>query len=118
MKGFILMLATVLFIGAGSAWAEDKLVIGGSGGIYDEVKEIAKMYQTKDATAQIEIMSESMATGATLDAIKAGRMTLGLVGGTISDEERGKFVYRPIGRVPLGIGVNKVVPVANLSEAQ
>jgi phosphate transport system substrate-binding protein len=118
MKRFVLLFAMSIFGAAGNLCAEERLVVGGSGGIYDEVKEIAKIYQTKEPSYQIDVMAESMATGATLDALKAGRLTLGLVGGSLVDDDKGKFAYRPIGRVPLGIGVNKALPVGNLSEAQ
>jgi phosphate transport system substrate-binding protein len=118
MRRFSLLLAAAVLTIAGNASGEERLIIGGSGGIYDEVKEIAKIYQTKEPSHQIDIMAESMATGATLDALKAGRLTLGLIGGSLLDDDKGKFAYRPIGRVPLGIGVNKALPVGNLSEAQ
>lgn len=118
MKRFGLILGLAFFTAAGNVRAEEKLIIGGSGGIYDEVKEIAKLFQAKEPTGHIEIMSESMATGATLDALKAGRLNLGLVGGSLSDEDKARFAYRPIGRVPLGVGVNKALAVANLSDAQ
>jgi len=118
MKRFGLILGLAFFTAAGNVRAEEKLIIGGSGGIYDEVKEIAKLFQAKEPTGHIEIMSESMATGATLDALKAGRLNLGLVGGSLTDEDKARFAYRPIGRVPLGVGVNKALAVANLSDAQ
>jgi phosphate transport system substrate-binding protein len=118
MKRFGLVLALFFLTGAGNAWSEEKIVIGGSGGIYDEIKEIAKIYQAKEPSQQIEIMTESMASGATLEATKAGRLTLGVVGGSLADQEKGKFAYRPLGRVPLGIGVNKALTVGSLSEAQ
>jgi len=118
MKRFIVLFAMIVFSSAGNLRAEERLVIGGSGGIYDEVREIAKMYQTKEPSNPVDIMSESMATGATLDALRAGRLTLGIVGGSLVDDEKANFAYRAIGRVPLGIGVNKALPVGNLSEAQ
>jgi len=118
MRRFTLFLAAAVLTISGNVWAEEKVVVGGSGGVYEEVKEIAKIYQAKDPSQSVEIMSESMATGATLDALKAGRLTVGLVGGSLMDQEKGRFVYRGIGRVPIGIGVNKALSVANLSEAQ
>jgi phosphate transport system substrate-binding protein len=118
MKRVSLIVAFVLWIGAGALWAQEKIVVGGSGGIFDEVKEIAEIYSAKNPSQKIEIMKESMATGGTIDATKAGRLAIGLVGGSLNDEEKGKLVYRPVGRVPLGIGVHKVLPVSNLSDSQ
>jgi phosphate transport system substrate-binding protein len=118
MKRVSLIIAFVLWIGAGALWAQEKIVVGGSGGVFDEVKETAEIYQAKNPSQQIEVMKESMATGATMEAIKAGRLTMGLVGGSFSDEEKGKLVYRPVSRALLGVGVHKSLPLNGMTESQ
>jgi len=114
----LLVLVGLLSMAPGLLWAQEKVVVGGSGGLFDEVKEMVKLYQAKNPSHPIEIVADSMPTGSSIAATKAGRLTIGLVGRPLRDAERGKLVYRPVARVPIGIGVHKSNPVGNLSEAQ
>ena len=118
MKRLRLLATLFVFLSPGALWAQEKVIVGGSGGIFDEVKEIAEIYQAKNPSQAIEVMKESMATGATIEAINAGRLTIGMVGGSLSAEEKGKFVYRAVSRALVGIGVHKALPVGSLSESQ
>ena len=118
MKRIGVIAAFIFLVSPGALWAQEKVVVGGSGGLFDEVKEIVKIYQAKNPSHQIEITAESIPTNASIEATKAGRLTIGLVGRPLRDEERGKLVYRPVARVPVGIGVHKSNPVGSLSESQ
>jgi len=118
MKQVLVVAGLVLCVGSGSLWAQERVVVGGSAGLFDEVKEMAKLYQAKNPSHQIEIMAESMPTGGTIEATKGSRLTIGLVGRPLRDDERGKLVYHPVARVPIGIGVHRSNPVGSLSEAQ
>ncbi len=105
-------------IGAGSLRAEDKVVIGGSGGLADEMGELAKAYMAKHPGDKIEVLTETMGTAGGIGAVLAGRVTIGLVTQTPKGEEKARLVYRVVGRSPVGVGVHKTLSVNNLAEAQ
>jgi phosphate transport system substrate-binding protein len=79
------------------------------------MQQIAKLYQAANPSHKVEFMSQSMPTGATIEATKVGRIGIGLVGEAPRDS---KMVYRALGRVPVAIAVNKNTGVTNLSESQ
>ncbi|HEX9442740.1 MAG TPA: substrate-binding domain-containing protein [Candidatus Binatia bacterium] len=115
------LLATALLIfglGAGAAGAEEKVVVGGSGGLTEEMQELAKAYMAKHPGDKIEVIAEAMSTTGGLEGLKSGRLTIGLVTRAPKDEEKSLVLYRVVGRAIVGVGVNRALAVTGLSEAQ
>lgn len=115
---FNLVLAAALALFSSPARAEEKIVIGGSGGLLDEMEELAKLYMAKNPGDKVEVIAEPMSTTGGMEGVKSGRLTIGAVTRPPKGDEKAHFIYRAVGRVLVGVGVNKSTPVADLSEAQ
>jgi phosphate transport system substrate-binding protein len=116
---YLKMITVVMFLlSAGPLWAQDKVVVGGSGGLIDEMEDLAKAFMAKHPAEKIEIVKESMSTSGGLGAVMSGRLTIGLVTREPKGEEKAKLAYRAVGRSPVGVAIHKSLPVSNLSEAQ
>jgi phosphate transport system substrate-binding protein len=113
------MITVVMFLlSAGALWAQEKVVVGGSGGLIDEMEDLGKAFMAKHPAEKIEVVKESMSTSGGLGAVMSGRLTIGLVTRAPKGEEKGKLVYRAVGRSPVGVAVHKSMPINTLSEAQ
>jgi phosphate transport system substrate-binding protein len=110
--------AAVFLLAAGPLWAQEKVVIGGSGGLIDEMEDLAKAYMAKNPADKIEVLQESMSTSGGIGAVLNGRLTIGLVTRPPKGDEKARLVHRAIGRSPVGIAIHKSLPVNNLTEAQ
>lgn len=111
--------AMVIFLaGAGAVRAEEKIVVGGSGGLLDEMEELAKMYMAKSPGDKIEVIAEPMSTTGGMEGVKNGRLTIGSVTRPPKGDEKAQLAYRAVGRVLVGVGVNKAVPINDLTDAQ
>jgi len=108
----------VLWMSAGSLWAQEKIVVGGSGALRPDMEELAKAYLAKHPSDSIEILEQSMSTTGGIEGTKAGRLTIGMVTRPLRDDEKERLVYRAVGRVPVGIGVHRSIPVNSLTESQ
>lgn len=117
MKTRLIAMLIVLF-GASVLWADEKVVIGGSGGLIDEMEDLAKAYMVKHPSDKIEVLQESMSTSGGIGAVLNGRFTIGLVTRAPKGEEKSKLAYRAVGRSPVGVAVHKSLAVNNLTEAQ
>jgi len=118
MKKVLMLAGMVLCMSAGALWAQEKVVIGGSGGLRGEMQDLAKAYMAKHSSDSIEVLESGVSTSGGIEGTKAGRLTIGLVNRPLRNDERGGLVYRPVARGPVGVGVHKSMPVGNLSEAQ
>ena len=98
--------------------AEEKVIIGGSGGLIEEMEDLAKAYMAKNPADKIEVINESMSTSGGIGAVLNGRLTIGLVTRAPKGEEKAKLVHRAIGRSPVGVAIHKSLPVSSLTEAQ
>ncbi len=78
----------VLFFSCASGSAQEKIVVGGSGSLNEEVTDLAKAYMAKNPADAIEVRPESMSSE-------------GGIAGT-----------------PAGVAFHKSIPVTNLAEAQ
>jgi phosphate transport system substrate-binding protein len=110
--------ACLLWMSSGMVSAQEKLVIGGSGGLQEEMIELSKAYMQKRPNEVIEVIQESMSTTGGFEGVKAGRFAIGIVTRAPQDSEKGKLVYRRVALAPIGVGVNKSMSVTNLTEAQ
>jgi phosphate transport system substrate-binding protein len=98
--------------------AQEKVIVGGSGVITEELDIVAKAYKAKFPGEQIEVIQTPMSTTGGIEAAKTGRVNIGIVTRTLKDNEKGNLVYRRFVRKIVGVGVHKSTPVDNISETQ
>jgi phosphate transport system substrate-binding protein len=110
--------AVGLAFSGGAAWAQQKIVVGGSGGLLDEMDELAKIYMAKNPADKIDVIMEPMSTTGGIEGVKSGRLTIGSVTRPPKGDEKALLVYRPVGRVFVGIGVHKSVAINEITESQ
>jgi phosphate transport system substrate-binding protein len=101
-----------------SSPAQEKIVVGGSGSLNDEVAMLAKAYMAKYPSDTIEVRPESMSTEGGIEGVRTGRLQIGLVSRPLIQSEKGKLTYLPIARSMAGVGFHKSIPIDNLTEAQ
>jgi len=114
-KMFIVLAA---LLSAAAVQAEEKIVIGGSGSLTDEIQDVAKAYMAKNPGTTIQVLMDSMSSSGGMEGVKVGRLTIGLVTREPRGDEKDKLVYRALGRTPTGVAVHKSLPVTNLTEEQ
>jgi phosphate transport system substrate-binding protein len=113
------IIAMVIFLlSAGALWAEEKMVIGGSGSLTNEMQDLAKAYMAKNPSASIQVLMDSMSSSGGMEGVKLGRLTIGLVTREPRGAEKEKLVYQVVGRTPVGVAIHKSLPITNLSEVQ
>lgn len=100
------------------AAADDKLIVGGSGSLTDEMEDMAKAFMAKNPGETIEVRPESMSTTGGIEGVLSGRFTIGLVARRLQDSEKSKLVYRAIARSMAGVVTQKSQPVNSLSDGQ
>jgi phosphate transport system substrate-binding protein len=108
----------IFLVCAGAARAEEKIVVGGSGGLLDEMEDLAKMYMAKSPGDKVEVIAEPMSTTGGMEGVKNGRLTIGSVTRPPKGDEKAHFAYRAVGRVLVGVGVHKTVPINDIADAQ
>jgi len=113
---FAILLAALLITAV--ATAEDKLVVGGSGSLTDEIEDMAKAFMAKNPGETVEVRPESMSTTGGIEGVLSGRFAIGLVARRLQDSEKSKFVYRAIARSMTGVVTQKSRSVNSLSDAQ
>jgi phosphate transport system substrate-binding protein len=118
MKKSALIAMFVLAVGIGSPAAQEKVVVGGSGALTDEMQELAKAYMAKHPSDNVQVLMDSMSTTGGMEGVKIGRLTIGLVTREPRGAEKEKLVYRGVGRIPVAVGVNKALPIGTLTESQ
>jgi phosphate transport system substrate-binding protein len=118
MRKILVIAASVFWLGAGAVGADEKVVIGGSGGLTEEMQDLAKAYMAKHPADKVDVIMEPMSTTGGMEGLKNGRLTIGLVTRAPKDDEKAMVAYRAMGRTAIGVGANKSVPVSGLTEAQ
>jgi phosphate transport system substrate-binding protein len=98
--------------------AQEKVIVGGSGVITEELEFVAKAYRAKFPTEHVDVIQEPMSTTGGIEATKGGRVNIGIITRALKDSEKGNLVYRRYARKVVGVGVHKSTPIDNLSEAQ
>ncbi len=114
----ILTAILAIFLNASQASTDEKIVIGGSGSLNDEITELAKTYMAKNPADAVEVRPESMGTEGGLEGVRLGRFNIGLISRPPTSSEKGKLVYRVIARSMAAAVVHKSSPIGSLSEAQ
>jgi len=118
MKKLATLAAFILWVGVGSLRAQEKIVVGGSGGLIQEMQELAKAYVAKHPSDSIQVLEESMSSSGGMEGVKTGRLTIGLVTRPPRGDEKGRLVYRGVGRFAVGVGAHKSASVSSLGERQ
>jgi len=118
MKTLLLGAALLVAFLAGPLGAEEKIIVGGSGGMLEEMQDLARAYMAKHPGDKVEVLPDPMSTTGGLEGLKSGRLGIGLVTRAPKGEEKAVVVYRVMGRATVGIGVHKSLAVNDLSEAQ
>jgi phosphate transport system substrate-binding protein len=107
-----------LFASVSFASAQEKIIIGGSGSLNEELADIAKVYMTKYPGDSVEIRPESMSTEGGLEGVRGGRFHIGLIARPLNSNEKGKLVYLAVARSMAGVVIHKSLPISNLSDVQ
>jgi phosphate transport system substrate-binding protein len=108
----------IFLLNSSALLAQEKVIIGGSGGLIEEMEKLANAYTAKHPADKVEIRKETMGTTMGIGAVLIGRLTIGLVTSRPKGEEQAKLVYRIVGRSPVGVAVHKSLAVTGLTEAQ
>jgi len=114
----ISLASLILSASSGLAPAQEKIVLGGAGGIIPLMQELTNTYQAKNPSHTLELMPNSLGSTGGIKAAAAGRVSVGLVSRSLREEEKGKLVHQVFGRGPVVVAINKGVLVSNLSESQ
>ena len=107
-----------LLLSVSFASAQEKIVIGGSGSLNEELADLAKVYLAKNPGDNVEVRPESMSTEGGLEGVRAGRFHIGLISRPLNANEKGKLVYLPVARSMAGVVIHKSIPISNLSDSQ
>jgi phosphate transport system substrate-binding protein len=122
MKITIKLMVSAVFllcVGFGSVAAQEKTVVGGSGAMGGSVEILAKAYKQKHSSDALDVILEPMSTTGGIEGLKAGRLTIGLITRSLTEDEKKEgLTYRPLTWIPVVVGLHKSLPVANLSDAQ
>ena len=59
----------MLLLGTATVSAQDKIVVGGSGSLTDEVNDAAKAYMAKNPNDNVEVRQESMSTTGGIEGV-------------------------------------------------
>jgi phosphate transport system substrate-binding protein len=113
-----LMAILALFLSVPFATGQEKITIGGSGSINEELADLAKAYMAKNPGATIEVRPESMSTEGGMEGVRSGRFQIGVVSRPPNASEKGKLLYMPVSRSMAGVVVHKSMPVSDLSDNQ
>lgn len=116
-----LAILTLFFVGIGFApvAAQEKNIVGGSGAMGSSVEMLVKAFKEKYPSDAFEVISQPMSTTGGIEGTKGGRLTIGIITRTLTDEEKKEgLVYRPVSWTPVVVGVHKSLPVSGLSDVQ
>ncbi|HWP22561.1 MAG TPA: substrate-binding domain-containing protein [Candidatus Binatia bacterium] len=112
------MAILALFLSVAVVSGQEKIVVGGSGSINEELADLAKAYMAKHPGAVIEVRPESMSTEGGMEGVRTGRFHIGVVSRPPNASEKGGLVYLPVSRSMAGVVVHKSTPVSDLSDHQ
>lgn len=112
------LVLSAMLAASGPSAAQTKLVMGGAGSMAPVMQELSKAYEERNGPQFIEVMPNSLGSGGGIKATEAGRVTIGLTGRALKDNEKGSLVYRQLAVMPVIVAVNGDVPVSSISAAQ
>lgn len=110
----VAVLAVLLVSGPGSAAAET-IRISGIGGAMETMRILGEAFRKTNPRIRIKLLP-GMGSSGSVRAVLAGRLDIGLSGGTLSEEERAKgLVATKYARTPFVFGVNKSLKMTGLT---
>lgn len=108
----------VLVIFAGSASAEEKIRIAGSGSMIALLNELTKAYAAEHKGVVFDINQKSIESTGGVQAAAAGQIEIGLASRALKDEEKALVHAVEISRVATVIGVNRGVGIKGITSEQ
>jgi len=114
----IACMAVVMVLSAGTAFAEEKIRIAGSGSMITLMNDLAKAYMAENKNVQIDINQKSIESTGGVQSVAAGWVEIGLAARALKADERALVQATEIARVATVIGVNKSVTVKEITSEQ
>ena len=112
------ILAATMAAVTGTVFAQVPVTIAGAGSMVPTMQELVRAYEGKNGPQGLELMTNSLGSGGGIKAVDAGRVTIGLTGRPLKDNEKGAVVYRQLAVMPVVVAVNASLSVTGLTSAQ
>lgn len=113
----ITLIAGSLFTGAASAGSRETLTIAGTGASIGTMQLIAKGFQKKHPTVNVEVAPSIGSTGG-IRAVQEGKIDIGLSSRPLTPEERSAVIEEPYARIAFIFGVQDSNPTKGLTLAE
>lgn len=114
--GFIIGCAVWLLAASGVASAAEVVRIAGAGGMIPLVTELAKAYMAENRDVSIEVNQKSIESTGGIKSAAEGKIEIGMTARNLKEDEKGLGLQSvEIARVATVIGVNRQVPLADIS---
>ncbi len=118
MKKIALSMIGALLMFAGSAFAGEKVTIAGAGGMISLVTELAKAYMAEHKDTVIEVNQKSLESKGGVMSAADGKVSIGMASRPLKEEEKVLGIRGiEIARVANVLGVNKSVPITDITSA-
>ncbi|MBI5635087.1 MAG: substrate-binding domain-containing protein [Nitrospirae bacterium] len=118
MKKIAVGVAVALLMFSGSAFAEEKIRIAGSGSMISLLNELTKAYAAEHKDVVFDINQKSIESTGGVRAAAAGQIEIGLVSRSLKDDEKALVHAVEISRVATVIGVNRSVTIKAITSEQ
>jgi phosphate transport system substrate-binding protein len=114
----IACMVVVMVLSAGTAFAEEKIRIAGSGSMITLMNDLARAYMAENKGVRIDINQKSIESTGGIQSAAAGQVDIGLASRALKDDEKALVQVTEISRVATVIGVNKSVTVKEITSEQ
>lgn len=118
MKKITVCMVAALMMIAGTAFAEEKIRIAGSGSMISLLNELAKAYAAENKSVVFDINQKSIESTGGVQTAAAGQVEIGLASRALKDDEKSLVHAVEISRVATVIGVNKSVTLKGITSEQ
>jgi len=118
MKKITVCMVAALMMIAGTAFAEEKIRIAGSGSMISLLNELAKAYAAENKAVVFDINQKSIESTGGVQTAAAGQVEIGLSSRALKDDEKSLVHAVEISRVATVIGVNKSVTLKGITSEQ
>lgn len=119
MRNKIAVCMVVAFVMvAGTAFAEEKIRIAGSGSMISLLNELTKAFAADHKDVVFDINQKSIESTGGVQAAAAGQIEIGLASRPLKDDEKALVHAVEISRVATVIGVNKSVTIKAITSEQ
>ena len=118
VKNLMIIGFLLLRLWPGPLVAQERVIIGGSGSLNEEMQNLAKSYMAYHPLETIQVLGESMSSTGGIEGVKRGRLSIGLVARKPSGGDEKLLVYRPLARSAVAVAVHNSIPISSLSDSQ